>query len=76
MVTSWLADPMRRRCLPAVGTASNSANHDSMTTQTGAAPLQGLRYTGHGKWVLVPGLVDAPVLMGEVKPVHLAAMRS
>jgi hypothetical protein len=29
-----------------------------------------------GEWVLVPGLVDAPVLTGEVKPVHLAAMRS
>jgi hypothetical protein len=28
-----------------------------------------------GEWVLVPGLVDAPVLMGEVKPVRLAAMR-
>jgi hypothetical protein len=29
-----------------------------------------------GEWVLVPGRVDAPVLMGEVKPVRLAAMRS
>jgi hypothetical protein len=28
------------------------------------------------EWVLVPGLVDAPVLVGEVKPVHLAAVRS
>jgi len=40
------------------------------------AALQGLGDTGHGRVVLVPGLVDAPVLMGEVKPVHLAAMRS
>jgi hypothetical protein len=31
---------------------------------------------GRGEWVLVSGLVDAPVLMGEVKPVYLAAMRS
>jgi hypothetical protein len=28
------------------------------------------------EWVLVPGLVDAPVLMGKMKPVHLAAVRS
>jgi hypothetical protein len=28
------------------------------------------------EWVLVPGLVDAPVLVGEMKPVHLAAVGS
>ena len=76
----WFGDRVRKppmlACLRPRKQRSRSRHLYEPKTANGPAPQQDSEPPGTDEWVLVPGLVDAPVLVGEVKPVHLAAVRS